>query len=108
MKRLLLLFYVVVCAGAVQAAPFLVSDPYPPTAAQPTSCMYQEGSNPAVSVPVTTGAAGGFCKFDLATVARAPHDYQVWVSNAWGVSVKVPFSFSAQVPAATSGLAVTP
>lgn len=95
---------------AAHASPSLVSDPWPlPPAAQPSTCLYQEGTSAAVSVPVTKNVDGSvYCKWDLASVTRAAHSYQVWVSNPWGESAKIPFAFSAAVPAGTTGLQVVP
>jgi hypothetical protein len=100
---------VVFCAGAANASPFLVSGPWPlPPAQQPTTCSYQEGAT-VVTVPVSVNPdASVYCKWDLASISRAAHNYQVWASNVWGDSAQSPFSFSAQVPAVASGLVVTP
>jgi hypothetical protein len=94
---------------AAQAGPFLVSDPYPASGAQPDSCSYQEGTAAAVVVPVAKDAAGlPYCRFDLAGVTRAAHSYQVRALNAWGQSDPVPFAFSAAGPGAATGLRVIP
>lgn len=88
-----------------EAAPLLLSDYYPVTGAQPTSCSYQEGTKPKVTTPVqvnpTTGAVR--CNFDMATIGKGLHSMDVWASNGWGDSTKTPFSFDASVPAAPSG-----
>jgi hypothetical protein len=94
---------------AAQAGPFLVSDPWPASGAQPDSCSYQEGAAAPVVVPVAKDSAGlPYCRFDLAGVTRAAHSYQVRALNAWGASDPVPFAFSAAVPGAATGLRVIP
>jgi hypothetical protein len=111
----------ILLSGVAVASPSLVSGPLiydtggsgtpVPAADAPTiTCSYQENTSPVVSVPATPVSSNdsAICKWDLASVTRAVHAYQVWAGNMWGQSAKVPFGFSAVAPAGMTGLRVTP
>lgn len=96
---------------SAQAAPFLVSDPWPASGAQPTSCVYQEGTAAEVASPIVRVSATDtrvYCRWDQANITRAAHTYQVWARNQWDKSTKVPFVYSASVPGAPTGMRITP
>lgn len=55
----------VVCVA--RAAPFVVSDPWPPTRDQPTHCRYTLNGGSAVDAPVAKNADGTvYCLMDVA------------------------------------------
>lgn len=94
-------------SGQALGTPFVVSDPWPATGPQPTHCVYQEGAAAEVATPVALQNDGRvYCRIDVAGVTRAAHSWQVWASNLWGVSAKVPFAFSAAPPTAVLGLRI--
>lgn len=104
-----ILFLVVLVAGPALSVPYLISDPWPLTGPQPTSCVWQEGTAAELVIPVASQANNQvYCKIDLGDVTRAAHNWQVWARNLWGDSAKVPFSFSAVPPTAASNLRVSP
>lgn len=69
MKRWLILL---LCAPAY-AGPFVVSDPVPATAVQPTHCGVWLDTQARTEIEVTPSAAGPYCKYDVGTVTIGSH-----------------------------------
>lgn len=91
--------------ASAMAAPFIVSDPYPPTDLQPTHCEASEGALTFTS-PVEVVAGGVRCKIDLAGIPTGNHTMAVRATSTVagvGASSAAPFSFGVGVlPAPTS------
>lgn len=107
MTRLLVVL-VFVLAAPCYAAPFLISDPWPASDAQPDACTAVEGG---VQIPLTLiDAAPGSkqLKHDVGAVANGAHSWTISCSNAFGASASVPFVFAAGAPGAPAGLRLVP
>ena len=95
--KYLLTALLLLSTSVVSGAPFLVSDPAPaPTAGDTITCVWQEGTNPAVSTPLAVYPAtqtGPGCKIELATFTAGTHNLNVWFHSAlWGTdSAQTPF-----------------
>lgn len=79
------------------AAPFIVSDAYPPTDLQPTHCEAVEGTNVWANAVAVNVDGSVYCNIDLAGVSRGRHSVIVYAtSTTEGVvnSDGVPFVFS--------------
>lgn len=88
-------------AHAAQAAPFLVSDPYPPSGPQPdTFLLFVDGTAaPIVSPAVKSPDGSVTLKHDLAGLT-GQKSVKVRAKNAWGESAdSAPFSFTPGAPA---------
>lgn len=106
MKKLLALLITCFTISA-QAAPFILSDPYPTTVTQPDTCTWTSSTGAVFKSPVGVNADGSkYCHIDLATLPRG-QSYSGSVtadSSAWGSSTPVPFGFNASPPNAGTGL----
>ena len=110
MKRLLAVLLV---PCAVQAAPFVTSDPVDTGT---TSCGVFMDSNPKVTVPVAIVGGVKVCQYDLATLSSGSHTIQMTAiiaataTNTGGESAKsLPLAFIKQVaPVAPAGLGLSP
>jgi len=107
-------FWVSVLMGLVpliaEASPFLVCDPYPSTAVQPTEFVVTISG---VSAPVTTPAVdvtgGKGMKLDLGPLnLTGARTVTAKAKNAWGESAaSLPFVFTAGAPATLTGLGLS-
>lgn len=86
-------------SAPVLAAQYVVCDPYPPTAAQPTEFVIAiVGQTTPVIVSATTGTEGAFMKWDVSSLVGTK-TITVKARNAWGESAATPpFVFNAGVP----------
>lgn len=79
------------------ASPFIISEPYPYTMTQPTSCIAVDG-NTVYESPVEVVEGGLRCKIDIQGAAEGQHTMQVRAKRVTetGVveSTSVPFSFN--------------
>lgn len=87
----------VLLAGPVMAAPFLVCDP------QPGVTDYSITGDAALAGMVLAHSDGSLRK-DLNAVPAGSHTINVVACNAWGCSTAVPFSFGKQIPNPPTGL----
>lgn len=98
----LTLFLVTACES--QAAPFLVSDPVPNTATQPSHCQLTMDSVAGQDVEVVVNADGSVnCKFDLASLAYGSHTATAKhvLSDVWGrieSASSAPYTFTKTNP----------
>jgi hypothetical protein len=97
MKKILLglIFVFAFCISAC-AAPFLSCDPYPATAALPTSfVLIIDGGSP-IETGVQINADGSVqLHYDLGTISVGSHTVTVQAKNLWGVSLaSTPFQFT--------------
>lgn len=94
MKRI---FAFLLFPAMAAASPFIVSDPYPLTGAQPTHCEAVEGTTTYRNAVATDAQGRVYCKIDIAGIATGSHQLQVKAtSTAPGVdaSASVPFVFT--------------
>lgn len=101
-------FLWVLASFPIYAAPFVVSDPYPPDAAQPTEFVISvSGQSTPVIVPATSTAQGAILKWDVAGISGSK-TITAKARNAWGESAASgPFTFTAGTPAAPSGIGLS-
>lgn len=60
--------------AAVEASPFVVSDPYSITSTiQPTHCGMVLDNGVKIEIPVTSDTTGKYCKLDLNSVTTGQH-----------------------------------
>ena len=109
MKRLILAL--LVFAGPVLGAPFLVSDPYPNTAPQPDSFRVGLDSGALINVPTFTNPDGSKqLYYDLGPlgITNGSHQFKVTAVNAlWGLeSTQTNFTFAKGAPGAPAGLGI--
>ena len=79
-------------SGAVSAAPYLVTDSWPTTGQQPTSCLYRSTTFGPLETPVAKKSDGSvYCLFDLALIDRGDTYFKMWARNSSGESERVPF-----------------
>jgi len=92
----------------IYAAPFVVSDPYPSSGPQPTEFVITvSGQSAPVIVPATSTAQGVMLKWDVAGISGSK-TITAKARNAWGESaVSSPFTFTAGMPAAPSGIGLS-
>lgn len=97
---------------AAVASPFIISDPYPTTVAQPERCHLIVDALPDMNVPVTVNAdASVFCKWDIASIANGTHQSTVTACNTLGCSTAVKFPFVKAIigiPLAPVNLTIVP
>lgn len=93
---------------SIQAAPFVVSDPYPSSGPQPTEFVITaSGQSAPVIVPATSTAQGTILKWDVAGIAGSK-TITAKTRNAWGESAASgPFTFTAGTPAEPSGIGLS-
>lgn len=83
-------------AMPVHAGPFLVSDPDPTGTA--VTCVYKDGAEAAVEVPVMKDAAGKpFCRIDLANEQNGPHAVTIAFKNATVTGPSASYSYHKSV-----------
>lgn len=96
----------------VEAAPFLVSDPYPASGPQPDSFTVQVNAGaPTVVTPLTDASGNKSLKFDLGSVAIPVGSFSVTVtanSSLWGSSSPANFTGTKSVPGAPGNLRLQP
>ena len=92
----------------VYAAPFVVSDPYPPTVRQPTEFIVKfKGTGKQVVVPATQTDAGVILKWDIAEIVGT-HTITAVARDEEGESEdSAPFTFIAGDLSAPSGLTLS-
>ena len=92
----------------IYAAPFIVSDPYPPDAAQPTEFVISvSGTQTPIVIPPTATPQGAILKWDVATV-NGSKTITAKARNPWGESAATPpFTFTAGTPATPSGIGLS-
>jgi hypothetical protein len=99
-------------AASANAAPFLVSDPWPAEAAQPDTCGYTEPPSSWVHpLAILTDTNGlKYIKQDMAGIPSGSHTISIVCNNdLWGLaSAPVNFTFSASAPASPAGLRLVP
>ena len=109
MKKVSALPFLFALASApIYAAPFVVSDPYPPDAAQPTEFVITvSGTQTPVIVPATATPQGVILKWDVAA-QEGSKTITVKARNMWGESAaSLPFSFTAEKPVAPTGIGLS-
>ena len=88
-KKLVLLMML---PAMVNAAPYLVTDSWPTTGQQPTSCLYRSNTFGPLETPVAKKSDGSYyCLFDLAFIDRGDTYFKMWAKNSSGESARVPF-----------------
>ena len=96
----------------VEAAPFLVSDPYPASGPQPDSFTVQVGAGaPTVVAPLSDASGNKSLKFDLGPLNLPAGSFTVKVtanSSLWGSSAAANFTGSKSVPGAPGNLQLVP
>jgi hypothetical protein len=108
--KILLVFLFGLIAATVQAAPFLVSDPYPTDKPQPDTFLVFIGTatTPVISAAVKAADGSVSLKYDLTAIGVGPKTIKVRAKNVWGESVDSdPFVFSAGNPAAPGKLGLS-
>lgn len=119
---LLILGLIMLYASIADAAPFIVSDPFPATApggtayAVPTHCSFKLDSAAATDIPVGKDAANkDICKIDISAVTVGTHTAvvkTVRIDPVWGRLESPPApNFTFARPAATptpAGMVITP
>lgn len=98
----------VLYAGISYGAPFLVSEPYKTTDAQPDSFVVTLDNGQPVTVPAIKDTSGqAYLKHDLRGLVGF-HTIKVRAKNVWGESADSdPFTFAAGVPAKPANLGLT-
>jgi len=93
---------------SIQAAPFIVSDPYPSTGPQPDEFVITvSGQTDPVVVPATSTTQGAMLKWDVAGISGSK-TITAKARNAWGESTASgPFTFTAGTPATPSGIGLS-
>lgn len=111
MKRLL--FALILLLGStltLQAAPFLVCDPYPTTVVQPTSFLVVlDGAAPVEVAAFRQADNSVRLSYDLSAVSVGNHTVTVTARNIWGDSnASSPFAFTrpSQNPTAPANLSI--
>ena len=101
-------FLWVLASFPIYAAPFVVSDPYPPDAAQPTEFVISvSGTQVPVIIPATATSQGVIFKWDVAA-QKGSKTITVKARNPWGESAATPpFTFTAGTPAAPTGIGLS-
>ncbi len=95
-------------SAPLYAAPFVVSDPYPPDSAQPTEFVISvSGTQTPVIIPATVTSQGAILKWDVSGVSGSK-TITVKARNAWGESAATPpFTFTAGTPAAPTWIGLS-
>jgi hypothetical protein len=100
LRVLLVVCFLMFVAMQLQAAPFLVCDPYPASSAVTSFTIFWDGATTGISVPVFTDATGTYIHLDLASVTNGSHTVKARAKNSWGESAdSSPFVFVKQAPA---------
>ena len=92
----------------IAAAPSIVSDTYPPDAAQPTEFVISvSGMQQPVIIPATATPQGAILKWDVSGVSGSK-TITAKARNPWGESAaSLPFSFTAEKPGAPTGIGLS-
>ena len=95
-------------SAPIYAAPFIVSDPYPPDAAQPTEFVISvSGTQTPVIIPATATPQGAILKWDVSGVSGSK-TITAKARNPWGESAATPpFTFTAGTPGAPTGIGLS-
>jgi hypothetical protein len=101
-------FLLAMASAPIYAAPFVVSDPYPPDAAQPTEFVISvSGMQQPVVIPSTATPQGAILKWDVSGVSGSK-TITAKARNPWGESAATPpFTFTAGTPAAPTGIGLS-
>ena len=101
-------FLFALASAPIYAAPFVVSDPYPPDAAQPTEFVISvSGMQQPVIIPATATPQGAILKWDVAAL-KGSKTITAKARNVWGESAaSLPFSFAAEKPGAPTGIGLS-
>ena len=109
-----LILIALIAVATVQAAPFVVCDPYPleanltdtdPPNPESFIIVFDTGA-PITVAPTLMPAPDGrlYLKYDLVSVVKGKHVVKVKASHSiWGDSVEVPFTFRAGTPLPIAG-----
>lgn len=92
------------------AAPFLVCDPYPSTAVQPTEFIVTISGVPApITTPAVDVAGGKAMKLDLGPLnLSGSRTITAKAKNLWGASAdSLPFTFTAGPPGLPTGITLS-
>ena len=109
MKRIFALpFLFTLVSTPIYAAPFIVSDPYPPDSAQPTEFVISvSGTQTPVIIPATATPQGAILKWDVSGVSGSK-TITAKARNPWGESAATPpFTFTVGPPATPSGIGLS-
>lgn len=79
MKKIALIFIILLFAAVAHATPYLVCDPQDGV----TGYEIVDNGNPVV---VVDAQADGSLRYDLAEIAKGEHSYSVKACNMWGCS----------------------
>lgn len=107
MKRFALL---ALFPAAASAAPFLICDPYPSTAVQPTEFVVTiSGLASPIVTPAVDVTGGKAMRLDLGPLnLSGAKTATAKARNAWGESAaSSPFSFTANTPVAPGGIGLS-
>ena len=101
-------FLCALASAPIYAAPFVVSDPYPPDAAQPTEFVISvSGTQTPVIIPATATPQGAILRWDVVGLS-GPKTVTVKARNPWGESAASdPFEFTAGTPAKPTGIGLS-
>jgi len=108
-----LILIALIAAATVNAAPFVVSGPYPleanltdtdPPLPENFVVVFDTGA-PVVVAPTLNANGQIYLKYDLVSVAKGKHIIKVKaVHSIWGESAEVPFTFRAGTPLPVTGV----
>lgn len=101
-------FLCALASAPIYAAPFVVSDPYPPDAAQPTEFVISvSGTQTPVIIPATATPQGAILRWDVVGLS-GQKTVTVKARNTWGESAASdPFGFTAGTPAKPTGIGLS-
>lgn len=104
MKFLSVILFALITASAA-ASPYIVSDPYPSSAPQPTEFVITvAGQTTPIVVNAITGSEGVYLKWDISNLTGTK-TITVKARNAWGESAdSLPFVFTVGVPKTPTGI----
>jgi hypothetical protein len=95
-------------SAPIYAAPFVVSDPYPPDTAQPSEFVISvSGTQAPVIIPATATPQGAILRWDVSSVSGSK-TITVKARNVRGESAATPpFTFTVGPPAPPSGIGLS-
>ncbi len=101
-------FLFALASAPIYAAPFVVSDPYPPDSPQPTEFVISvSGTQTPVIIPATVTSQGAILKWDVSGVSGSK-TITAKARNPWGESAATPpFTFTVGPPAAPTGIGLS-
>lgn len=104
----LLTLSLVLLAGPVLASPFADTniDTVDTGTAALTSCAVTLDGGTAFAgiLQTVSSPAGVRCRYDLGSIPNGAHTITMQNCNVWGCNAPFPFSFTKQVPAATTSI----